>query len=114
MRKFFRSEYFPILLLVTLNLVIGLLTIHDYGESWDEYNFFRYANESLSAYPGLFQPGFKLAFYDPTLRYYGPWFLMTIVLVSRLFPQWYISDVAHSMTFFIFQGGVFTVYLLAR
>lgn len=114
MKKFLHSEYLPVFLLIAVSLAIGLWTIHDYGESWDEYNFFRYANESLAAYPGLFQPGFHLEFSDPTLRYYGAWFLMTIVLAARLFPHWYISDVAHLLTFIVFLLGVLVMYLLAR
>lgn len=114
MKKFLRSEYVPVFLLIAVSLAVGLWTIHDYGESWDETNFFRYANESLAAYPGLFQPGFKLEFADPTLRYYGAWFLMLIVLVGRLFPNWVLSDVAHLLTFIVFQVGVLLLYLLAR
>lgn len=114
MKKFLRSEYLPIFLLIAVSLAVGLWTIHDYGESWDEYNFFRYANESLAAYPGLFQPGFKLEFTDPTLRYYGAWFLMLCVLAARLFPHWIVSDVAHLLTFLVFQLGVLVMYLLAR
>ncbi|HAE59311.1 MAG TPA: hypothetical protein DCG54_07355 [Anaerolineae bacterium] len=100
--------------LLLVNLVIGLLTLTDYGESWDEYNFFNYAEESLAAYPGLFQPGFERTFSDPTLRHYGAWFLMTCVLAARLFPDLIISDVAHFLTFLVFQGGILLLYLLAR
>jgi hypothetical protein len=100
--------------LLLVNLVIGLLTLTDYGESWDEYNFFNYAEESLAAYPGLFQPGFERTFSDPTLRHYGAWFLMICVLAARLFPDLIISDVAHFLTFLVFQGGIILLYLLAR
>ncbi|MCG2787825.1 MAG: glycosyltransferase family 39 protein [Anaerolineae bacterium] len=100
--------------LLFVNLIIGLLTLTDYGESWDEYNFFNYAEESLAAYPGLFQPGFERTFSDPTLRHYGAWFLMTCVLAARLFPDLIISDVAHFLTFLVFQGGIVLLYLLAR
>lgn len=114
MKKLLHSEYLPVILLIAVSLGVGLWTIHDYGESWDEYNFFRYASESLSAYAGLFHPGFHLEFTDPTLRYYGAWFLTVIVLTARLFPHWYISDVAHLLTFLVFQCGVLVMYLLAR
>ena len=56
MKRLVRSEYFPVVLLIAFSLAVGLWTLRDYGESWDEYNFFRYAGESLSAYPGLLQP----------------------------------------------------------
>jgi hypothetical protein len=114
LKNFLRSEYLPVALLILAGLLVCIATTHDYGEGWDEYNFFRYAGESLTAYPGLFQPGFHLTFYDPTLRYYGAWFLMLIVLISRLFPQWYISDIAHLVTFCVFEAGVGVLYLLAR
>ena len=100
--------------ILLLNVFVGLLTLTDYGESWDEYNFFNYAEESLAAYPGLFQPGFERTFSDPTLRHYGAWFLMTCVLAARLFPDLIISDVAHFLTFLVFQGGIVLLYLLAR
>lgn len=103
-----------LLVFILLNLLIAALTLTHYGESWDEYNFFQYAEESLAAYPGLFQPGFERTFSDPTLRHYGSWFLMTCVLAARLFPQAYISDVAHFLTFALFQGGVLLMYVLAR
>jgi hypothetical protein len=90
------------------------LTIHDYGESWDEYNFFKYANESLAAYPGLFQKSFQLEFSDPTLRYYGAWLPMSVVTLARLFPQWLISDISHLFSFILFQIGVLLMYLLAK
>jgi hypothetical protein len=100
--------------LLLINLLIGLLTLTDFGESWDEYNFFNYAEESLAAYPGLFQTGFERVFSDPTLRHYGAWFLMTCVLAARLFPDLIISDVAHFLTFLVFQVGIVFLYLLAR
>ncbi|MBT3316181.1 MAG: hypothetical protein HN390_16375 [Anaerolineae bacterium] len=109
-----KSEYLPLVILVALSLLIGLLTIHDYGESWDEYNFYNYAEESISAYSGIFQSDYKLEFHDPTLRYYGAGFLMLIVQIAKLFPNWIISDVGHLLTFLVFQIGIIILYLLAR
>ena len=111
---FIKTPQFWLTVLVFVNLIIAALTLTHYGESWDEYNFFNYAEESLAAYPGLFQPGFERTFSDPTLRHYGAWFLMTCVLVARLFPDAYISDVAHLLTFLVFQGGILLIYALAR
>jgi len=55
-----------------------------------------------------------LEFSDPTLRYYGAWLPMSVVLLARVFPQWLISDIAHLLSFIIFQLGVLVMYLLAR
>ena len=114
MQKIIRSPSVWLGVFIIVNLLIGILTFTNYGESWDEYNFFQYAEESLAAYRGLFQPEFHLSFSDPTLRHYGAWFLMTCVAVARLFPDAYISDVAHLLTFFIFQGGIVLMYALSR
>lgn len=114
MKQIVRSEYFPLAVLLAACLLAGIFTIHDYGESWDEYNFFRYASESLAAYQNLFQPEFRLTFTDPTLRYYGAWFLTATLLAGRIFSGWYISESAHLLTFIMFLFGVFILYLLAR
>lgn len=82
LKKILRSEYFPIAILLAACFLAGAFTVRNYGESWDEYNFFSYASESLAAYQNLFQPNFQPAFTDPTLRYYGPWFLVTILLAG--------------------------------
>jgi len=114
LRRFVRSEYFPLVILIAASLSLAALTLTSYGESWDEYNFSLYAKESLSAYTNIGNPNFILLFHDPTLRYYGPWFLMLIMLASKLFPQFIISDFAHLMTFLVFQAGIVIFYLLAR
>jgi hypothetical protein len=93
---------------------VGESRVEQLMKSWDEYNFFRYASESFAAYQNLFQPNFQPAFTDPTLRYYGAWFLMAILFAGRLFPNWYISEAAHLLTFIAFLFGVFIFYLLAR
>ncbi len=98
----------------TLTILLGLVFLKDYGESWDEYNFFEYGREALSAYESLFTGRPAQAYSDPTLRHYGAWFWVLCVLASRLFPEQYISDVAHGLTFLTFQAGVLGLYLLAR
>lgn len=111
---FMKAPQFWLAMLIFANLIIAALTLTHYGESWDEYNFFHYAEQSLAAYPGLFQPGFERTFSDPTLRHYGAWFLMICVGLARLLPNAYVSDVAHFLTFLLFQGGILFIYGLAR
>ncbi len=45
-------DYFPILLLLGINLVIGWWIFPTYGESWDEQLRFQYGERSLAAYSG--------------------------------------------------------------
>jgi len=108
------SEYIAISILIAISIGVAITTIHDYGESWDEYNFYNYAEESVAAYQHFFSPRVIPKFHDPTLRYYGPWVLMLIVQTSKLFPGWIISDIGHLITFIIFQFGVVLLYCLAR
>jgi hypothetical protein len=46
------NDYFPIIVLITINIIIGMLIFTDYGESWDEQLRFQYAERSLAAYTG--------------------------------------------------------------
>jgi len=54
-----RALRHPLLLLLTINLTVGLLTFHNYGLSWDEPLFYDYADSIWKAYsPEAFSPGF--------------------------------------------------------
>jgi hypothetical protein len=114
MKTFLRSDRFPLLVLVVISLSIGLLTFRHYGESWDEHNFLLYAGESLEAYRNISDPGFSLQFQDPTLRFYGPWFYMLVLLAGRLLPGLIITEVAHLLSFLAFLAGVIFFFLLSR
>jgi len=108
------NSTFWLRLFILLNLLIGLLVLTDYGESWDEHNFFQYAEESLSVYKAILGGAPALPYSDPTLRHYGAWFWIVCVLAGRLFPRYYVSDVAHYLIFLTFQAGVWGMYALAR
>lgn len=114
MQKLIRSEYFPLALLILVNLLVGAATLTRYGESWDEYNYYVHAEQALSAYPRLFTTPGQEVQYDPTYRFYGPSFVMLIVLVGKLLPGAILSDVAHALSFITFQAGLVIFYLLAR
>jgi len=51
-RRLIAHAYFPILVLVAINLIIGALIFTDYGESWDEQLRYQYGQRSLAAYSG--------------------------------------------------------------
>ena len=107
------NEYFLMTVLVCINIMVGLLTFSHYGETWDEQNYFFYANQSIQAYTGLFQSDYVPVF-DPTIRYYGPVFTMPAVLLWKIFPNIIISDVQHILNWITFQFGLIVFYLLAR
>ena len=49
-RQLTSNKYFPIIVLISINLIIASLIVTDYGESWDEAPRYRYAKISLNAY----------------------------------------------------------------
>ncbi len=114
LKRITRSEYFPLALLILAGLVTAVFTIPQYGEGWDDYNYYIHARQSLQAYADLFiKPG-QPVIYDPTYRFYGPSFMMLVVLVAKLFPNAILSDVGHALSFITFQAGVILLYALAR
>jgi len=113
-RRLIHWEYFPVLLLIAVNLVVGVVTVRQFGESWDENSLLIYAEQSLDAYKGLFEEAYEPV-YDPALRFYGPAYVMLQVLIARAFPvDWLISDVGHLVNFMMFQLGLVAFYMLAR
>jgi len=116
-----RSEYFPLILLITVNLVIGLLTLPAYGESWDEASLFRYAERSLRAYGSLVHPArFPVSFEqgDPLFGDHGPAFVMLVVLVRGFIERSGFTVlpvyIDHFIYFLAFQAGVVSMYFISR
>lgn len=113
-RKFVNWEYTPLLLLVAINLLIGIPTLRQYGESWDERSLLNYAEQSLNAYRGLFRGGSEPV-YDEALRFYGPAYVMVQLLATKILPlDWFDSDVGHLVNFITFQIGLVAFYFLSR
>lgn len=113
-RKFFNWEYSPLLILIAINLLIGILTLQQYGESWDERSLLNYAEQSLNAYRGLFQGGSEPV-YDEALRFYGPAYVMVQSLAATIWPlDWFDTDVGHLVNFITFQVGLVAFYFLSR
>ena len=52
LRPLISNPDFLLLLLISINLLVGAATAADYGESWDEQPRYQYAEESLAAYSG--------------------------------------------------------------
>jgi hypothetical protein len=120
-RRILRSNTFPLILLVILNLVVGLMVLPDYGESWDEAGLFGYAERSLRAYPALLDPAsmpVSLVRGDPLFGDHGPAYVMAIVLLRRFISAMGISvmqvHVGHFVYFLTFQAGIVALYFLCR
>jgi len=119
MKPFFRSPRFALLLTLTAALVVGYFTAPDYGLSWDEVGIYRYANNTLKAYPFILHPqDFQTDNTIPILNLYGPAHFMFSAFVARfivaLQPSWTIGAATHFVYFVTFLFGVFFLYLLAQ
>jgi hypothetical protein len=99
-------------------VVIGLIIVRDYGESWDEPGIYGHANTSIQAYSWLLGEGKFPDFSNEHLDYYGPAYSMVQVILTRIlqaiFPSWSPIDGWHFGYFIAFQVGVLSLYFLSR
>lgn len=118
MKKIIRGENLFIFLLIAINIVIGIATLSDYGESWDEARLYEYGNQSLNAYRSLVTPSIPVNFGDDDLRYYGPAYFMGMSLLVNgahdLFPNVSTIDLWHMGNFLCLQFGLVCFYFLLR
>lgn len=101
------SPWLPIALLLTFYLIIGAVTVVDYGESWDERKRYLYATQSLAAYSSG---------YNGLHTEKGPFYVMIAKLGSdflrRIFTGWLPIESWHFMHFLSFLTGIFFFYLI--
>src|ERR1044071_8350762 len=118
MKKILRAEYFFIFLLIIVNMVVGMATLSDYGESWDEARLYEYGAQSINAYRALFNPNIPVDFGDDDLRYYGPAYFMGMSTILRgaqnIFQKTSVTDLWHIGNFACLQFGLLCFYFLAR
>lgn len=112
-----RSGLLPVMLLIVCSLVIGLLTIQDYGASWDELLIFKYAERSINAY-GEWLRTADVPFTGNTYDNFGPFYVTLVAMISRFFqwlnPGWLAADIRHLIYFITLQAGVYGFYVLSK
>ena len=100
-----------------VNLMVGALTVHEYGMSIDEPNNYRYAADTLDAYPSLFGILYEPN-YDSTYDGHGPAFVLiagTLIRIIRaVFPNSFEADLWHYSYFLTFQVAGLSLYWLAK
>ncbi len=111
------SELVLISLVIGICLLIGFLTVGDYGASWDETPIYSYADYSLEAYRFLLHPR-DLPPFQNNLNLYGPAYFMGVALLSRIIqaiePSWSMPTTWHFCYFVTFLAGAVLLYLLLR
>ncbi|HEX8993534.1 MAG TPA: hypothetical protein VF784_17780 [Anaerolineales bacterium] len=114
-RHAWRASYaLPALLLI--GLVIGVLTVRQYGESWDELQFFKYADRALQAYSTWPSSG-TIPLTGNTYDNYGPAYVMLVALAARLLGlilPWITSDLRHLAYVITWLVCLWAFHALAR
>lgn len=105
--RWISHPFLPILVVLLVNLILGVIFVADYGESWDEDRRIRVANKSLEAYQGI----------DRNLEdEKGPFYIMAARLGSdvlvRLDNNWQMINAWHFMIFLSFLIAIFFFYVL--
>jgi hypothetical protein len=102
--------------LLLVALLIGLLTVRQFGESWDELQFFKYADRALQAYTTWPTTG-TIPLTGNTYDNYGPAYIMLVALCVRVLGwvlPWLTSDLRHLVYFFTYLAGIWAFHALAR
>jgi hypothetical protein len=100
--------------LLAVMFVLGLLITPQYGESWDERQFYKYADRALESYSTWAQTG-AIQLTGNTYDNYGPAYVMLTALGARLlapFIPWSTSDLRHLIYFATFALGIWAFYRL--
>ena len=110
------KQTLPLNILLVLSLLIGIFTVTNYGESWDELKLYDYAADSMNAYVTWTQHG-TIPVTGDRFENYGPFFVMFTRIVARaftrVFPAVQEVDVQHFVYFLTFLTGVAAFYHLA-
>ena len=121
LHKFVKHPYFPIILILIANLIIGLFTFQDYGLSWDEPLFYGYAEAVPYAYSISARMSGEFDIekaYGPSAedhKIYGPIYLLlgkpAVDFLDWVFPIARV-DLWHLVNFLTFQVGVLIFFAL--
>ena len=117
MQKLIRSERFPLIILMTIVLLIGMITVRHYGESWDELQLYKYADNSLAAYSTWLRSG-EIPITGNWFENYGPAFMMfstlTTQALTRLGSSWLDVDIHHLLYFLTFLLGIWSFFEICK
>jgi hypothetical protein len=106
----------PIFIVLLLGLILGVLITTQYGESWDELQFYKYADRALEAYSTWPTTG-QIALTGNTYDNYGPAYVIIVALGARLLGlviPWITSDLRHLVYLLTYLVGVWAFYALCR
>jgi hypothetical protein len=117
MKNLLGSDRFTFWILMIVTLFIGLITVRNYGESWDELKLYKYADNSLAAYSTWMRSG-EIPIKGGYFENYGPAFMMFSTLTTQAltylgFP-WLEVDIHHLLYFLTFMLGIWSFYEICK
>jgi len=104
------------LILIVAALFVGVVILRQYGESWDELQFFKYADNAIKSYSTWPRTG-DIPLTGNTYDNYGPAFVIAVDLGARLLTHIFpftTSDTRHLLYFFTYLVGIWAFYALAK
>jgi len=108
-----KQNYF-IIVILALGLLIGILTLTAYGESWDDLSLQKYADKSLEAYRTWPQQGIaKIT--EEDLGNYGPSYVTAVAFGARALSAVLplnLPDLRHLIYFITYLAGIWAFYAL--
>ncbi len=107
LQRLVAHDYFPIAVLLTINIIIGMFIFTDYGESWDEMLRFRYGERSLTAYTGA-----DVRLVDEKGAFYVMLARLGSDAVRMIDSSLYPIEAWHIIHFLSFSLGLFFFYKL--
>jgi hypothetical protein len=110
------KQNYPLLLILFLSLLVGSITLTDYGESWDDFSLQKYANYSLRTYTTWRTQG-SIPITSNDLGNYGPSYVMTVALGSKLLSNSLPlnpPDNRHIIYFITYLIGIWAFYELGK
>jgi len=113
MQKFQRYALPAVFLLFVL---FGLLITRHYGESWDELQFFKYADNAIKSYSTWPRTG-DIPLTGNTYDNYGPAYVIAVDLGARVLTHiipFTTSDARHLLYFLTYLIGIWAFYALAK
>ena len=107
------TEFLALAALIAAAVVIGLLTVGDYGITVDEYNADDYGPKALAWYTSGFTDRRTFQAVEETLWYYGPWFhILTAVVQSLSLAEHWTTR--HAMNFLLGVAAILALFPIAR
>jgi len=115
MQKPIRSERFPAIILMTIAFLIGMITVRNYSESWDELQLYKYADNSLAAYSTWPRTG-DIPLTGDWFENYGPAFMMFSTLVTPALTRLglHAVDARHLIYFLAFLLGIWSFFEICK